>query len=102
MIRQNLATNPSNNAPLFPVDTPGMAAQMALLSAMMIDYVSKVAPEKLSGDNSVLKLSKTQAIGTTAATCAPISNKRSAMAAFNEDDVHFLGESFGLNDDYDE
>ena len=47
MLRQSLNANTMNESDFLNTQNPHMIAQMALLSTMMIDYVQKVAPERL-------------------------------------------------------
>ena len=104
MLRQSMAETPvANPTPFFSVTSSQMVAQLALLSAMMIDYVSKVAPEKLLPfrdcelANSV-HLTNTSTTG--AASALPFSPHQATIAnePIHEQDVEFLPEgTFGLD-----
>ena len=123
MLRQSPGNNNHTLDPLPCV--PGgpssdMAAQMALLSVMMIEYVRKVAPERIGGEGTPALLPPSAAslqledAPTTTPVVAPVAtrhgptqqlaggNKAAGPAEaglFSDDDVQFLGETFGFTDD---
>mmetsp|Transcript_4169 Transcript_4169/g.8411 ORF Transcript_4169/g.8411 Transcript_4169/m.8411 type:complete len:277 (+) Transcript_4169:122-952(+) len=103
MLLQTANNNPSTTTTL-PLPTgeasapscpPDMTAQIALLSVMMIEYVRQVAPERIGGTNGPLMLPPSS---TTIPTNEVATEPAQETGLFGDDDVQFLGETFGFDE----